>query len=63
MQFNSLLPQASPCQHRLKKLNDQWKMLINIHDRSEFGASFVFNYYSSPAGVLDAVTPNLKRNL
>jgi hypothetical protein len=38
-------------------------MVINTHDRSEFGAYFVFNYYSSPAGVLDAVMPDLKRNI
>jgi len=31
--------------------------------RSEFGACFVFNYYSSSAGVFDSVTPSLKRNV
>jgi hypothetical protein len=63
MQFNSLLPQASPCQRLLKILNDHWKMLINTHNRSEVGSCFVFNYYSSPVDVLDAVTPNLERNI
>jgi hypothetical protein len=63
MQFNSPHPEASPCQRRLKKLNDQWKMVINTHDTSEFVACFVFNYYSSSADVSDTVTPNLKRNI
>jgi hypothetical protein len=46
----------------LKTPHNQWKMMINTSHRSEFGACFVFNYYPSPAGVFESVTPNLKRN-